>query len=155
MLYYRILICNNPLIISAASRTKSFKIKYYGEIMPTIVHFDIPADNSERAKKFYARLFGWKFEKPLKTVDYYLIETEDLKGEPGPGGGLGKREAKDQTIMNYIGVSSVDECLGKVEELGGKILMPKTVIPGWGYLAICMDTENNAFGLWEEQEEVE
>lgn len=121
--------------------------------MPTIYHFDIPADDLERAKNFYAKLFGWKFEKPLETMDYYLIENEGLEGERGPEGGLGKREAIDQKIMNYIGVSSVDKCLEKVEELGGKILMPKTVIPGWGYLAICMDTEDNTFGLWQEEEE--
>lgn len=120
--------------------------------MPTIVHFDVPADDPERAKKFYAELFGWKFEKPLETMDYYLIETEGLKGEPGPGGGLGKREMADQRIMNYIGVSSVDEYLVKIEELGGKILMQKTAVPGWGYLAICMDTENNTFGIWQDEE---
>ncbi|MDY9927000.1 hypothetical protein [Methanosarcina sp.] len=52
--------------------------------MPARVYFDIPADNSERTKKFYARLFGWKFEKPLETVDYYMIETVGLEWEPGP-----------------------------------------------------------------------
>ena len=44
------------------------------------------------------------------------METKDLDGKPGPGGGLGKRETADQRIVNYIGVSSVDECLSKVEE---------------------------------------
>ncbi|WP_048051484.1 VOC family protein [Methanosarcina soligelidi] len=123
--------------------------------MPTIVHFDIPADDSERAKNFYSRLFGWKFEKPLETMDYYLIETEGPKGESGPGGGLRKREGADQRIMNYIGVPSVDEYLEKVEKLGGRVPMPKTAIPGWGNLAICMDTENNAFGLWQDEEKSE
>lgn len=121
--------------------------------MPTIVHFDIPANDSERARNFYSRLFSWKFEKPLETMDYYLIETEGLKGEPGPGGGLGKRGAPDQRMMNYIGVPSVDEYLEKVEKLGGRVLMPKTAVPGWGYLAVCMDTENNIFGLWQDEEE--
>jgi len=121
--------------------------------MPTIVHFDIPADDLERAQSFYSRLFGWKFEKPIETMEYYLVETEDLEGNPGPGGGLGKREAADQRMMNYIGVTSVDEYLEKIEKLGGKVLMPKTAVPGMGYLAICMDTENNPFGIWEENEE--
>jgi predicted enzyme related to lactoylglutathione lyase len=120
--------------------------------MPTIVHFDIPADNPERAKSFYAKLFGWKFERPMEAMEYYLVETEDLEGKLGPGGGLGKRNTADQKIVNYIGVSSVDEYLLKVEKLGGKVLMPKTVVPGWGYLAICMDTENNTFGLWEDDD---
>jgi uncharacterized protein len=118
--------------------------------MPTIVHFDIPADNLERAKNFYAKLFGWKFQRPLEEMEYYLMETEDLDGKPGPGGGLGKRGTADQRIVNYIGVISIDEYLSKVQELGGKVLMPKSEVPGWGFLAICMDTENNTFGLWED-----
>lgn len=123
--------------------------------MPTIVHFDIPADDLERAKRFYARLFGWKFEKPIETMEYYLVDTEDLEGNPGIGGGMGKREMADQKIMNYIGVTSVDEYLAKIENLGGKVLMQKTAVTGMGYLAICMDTENNPFGLWEENQEAQ
>ncbi len=123
--------------------------------MPTIVHFDVPADDPERAKNFYIELFGWKFQKPIEGMEYYLVETEDLEGKPGPEGGLGKREAADQRIMNYIGVTSVEEYLAKVEKLGGKVIMPKTVVPGWGYLAICIDTENNTFGLWENDENIE
>ena len=59
--------------------------------MPTIVHFDVAADDTNRAKKFYERLFDWKMENPPGMTDYYLIETKDLKGERGVGGGLGKR----------------------------------------------------------------
>ncbi|RXA20229.1 VOC family protein [Methanosarcina sp. MSH10X1] len=120
--------------------------------MPTIVHFDIPADNTERAKNFYSSLFGWKYEKPFETMEYYLVSTEDLEGKPGLGGGLGERGTPDQRTMNYIGVSSVDEYLPKIEKLGGKVLMSKTAVPGMGYLAICLDTENNTFGIWEENE---
>jgi predicted enzyme related to lactoylglutathione lyase len=122
--------------------------------MPTIVHFDIPADDPARAKNFYGKLFGWKFEKPFGTMEYYLFDTQDLEGKPGVGGGLGKREKADEKMMSYIGVASIDEYLPKIEELGGKILAPKMPVPGWGYLAICMDTENNMFGLWEDNKEV-
>jgi predicted enzyme related to lactoylglutathione lyase len=118
--------------------------------MPTAVHFDIPPDDPERAKSFYAKLFGRKFERPMEPMEYYLMDTEDLEGKPGLGGGLGKRQSADQRIMNYIGVNSVDEYLLKVEKLGGKVLMPKTVVPGVGYLAICTVTENSTFGLWED-----
>ncbi len=118
--------------------------------MPTIAHFDLPADDLERAKKFYEKLFDWKFNQVPGPMPYYLIETADLGGNPGVGGGMGKRGAPDQRIMNYFGVSSVEESIAKVEKLGGKIIMPRTAVPGWGYLAICIDTENNTFGLWEE-----
>lgn len=120
--------------------------------MPAIVHFDIPADDPERAKNFYAELFGWKFQRPMEEMEYFLFGTEDLEGKPGARGGLGKRGTADQRIVNYIGVSSVEEYLSKVEKLGGKVLMGKTAVPGWGYLAVCTDTEDNTFGLWEEDQ---
>ncbi len=66
--------------------------------------------------------------------------------------GPGKRGTADQRMVNYTGISSVDEFLPKIEKLGGKVLIPKTVVPGWGYLAICTDTENNTFGLRENDE---
>jgi predicted enzyme related to lactoylglutathione lyase len=63
---------------------------------------------------------------------------------------MGKRGLPGQQVSNYIRVPSVEEYLAKVEELGRSIFMPKTAVPGWGYLAVCVDTENNTFGLWEE-----
>jgi predicted enzyme related to lactoylglutathione lyase len=120
--------------------------------MATIVHFDVPAEDQERAQKFYASLFDWKFEKMPGPMEYYGITTNDDSGKEGVGGGMGKRQAPGQGIVNYIGVSSVDESLKKVEKMGGKILMAKTAVPGFGYLALCLDTENNTFGLWETDE---
>jgi len=73
--------------------------------MATIVHFDLPADEPERAKTFYFSLFGWTFEPAPGFLDYYLIETTADDGSPGIGGGLGKRGMPDQKISNYIGVS--------------------------------------------------
>ncbi len=118
--------------------------------MPTIVHFDVAADDPTRAKKFYEGLFGWKMDNPPGMTDYYLIETQDLNGESGVGGGLGKRGEPGQRITSYIGVDSVEEYTAKVEKLGGKMVQRKMTVPGWGYLAICLDTEDNMFGLWQE-----
>ena len=111
--------------------------------MPNIVHFEIPADDIQRAKTFYANLFGWKIES-VPGMDYNMIDTYSA-----PGGGMMKRIHPDQQITGYIGVPSVDEYSAKVEQLGGKIIVPKKVIPGMGYFVICMDTENNTFGIWE------
>ena len=118
--------------------------------MPTIVHFDIGSEDPERARRFYEAVFGWKMESPPGMNDYYLIETRDSDGNPGVGGGLGKRGDPGQRITSYIGVSSIDEYVAKVEQLGGKVVMPRMAVPGWGYLAICFDTEDNMFGLWQE-----
>ena len=122
--------------------------------MPTIVHFDLPADDPERAKAFYEKLFDWKFEFLPIPVPYYLIETTDLNGNPGIRGGMTKKVESEEQISQFIGVESIDEYIEKVVELGGKILLPKTPVPAWGYLAVCFDTENNIFGLLEENKDV-
>jgi predicted enzyme related to lactoylglutathione lyase len=111
--------------------------------MTSIVHFEIPADDTERAKNFYSNLFGWNIAG-FPGMDYMMI---DVYG--APGGGMMKRMHPDQQIINYIGVPSVDEYAAKVEKLGGKIIVPKKAVPGMGYFIVCMDTENNPFGIWE------
>ena len=124
--------------------------------MPTIVHFEIPADDVERSKKFYSDLFGWKIEKWSGSADigmeYWTINTTDEKGNKALGGGMMKRQGPQQPIINHIDVKSVDEYSSKVQQLGGKVHVPKTAVPGMGYFAICLDTENNAFGIWETNE---
>lgn len=120
--------------------------------MPAIAHFDLPADDIDRAKEFYTELFDWKFEKVLGPMDYYFIETESLDGEKGVGGGMGLRGSPEQRITNFIEVASVEDYCTRVEKLGGTVLQPKMPVPDWGYLAVCMDTEENTFGLWEVDE---
>jgi len=113
--------------------------------MPTIVHFEIPADNVERARAFYSKLFGWEI-KEIPGMDYWMITTD---GEKPLGGGMMKRQNPGQTIVNYVDVPSVDKYATEIEKLGGKIIFPKTAIPEMGYFAICLDTEKNTFGIWE------
>jgi uncharacterized protein len=135
--------------------------------MPTTVHFEIPADNIERAKRFYTGIFGWKIEKwsSINTddsqltspatgqpIEYWTITTTDDKGNKALGGGMMKRQMPEHQVTNYIGVNSVDEYSSKVEKLGGKLVAPKHAVPGMGYFALCLDTENNAFGIWETNE---
>jgi len=118
--------------------------------MPTIVHFDLPADIPARAREFYTGLFGWKFIAPPGFPDFYLIETTDLEGKPALGGGMGKRGSPDQRIMNYIGVTSLEEYCRKVEQFGGTVIIPKMMVPKFGCMAVCRDTEGNSFGLWQD-----
>jgi predicted enzyme related to lactoylglutathione lyase len=118
--------------------------------MPTIVHFDISADDTARAKKFYSALFGWKFETYPGPIEYSLISTDNLDGTPGVGGGLGKRSDPSQRgVLNYYGVESIEVAMKKVRSLGGKIITEKMVVPRMGYMINCEDTEGNRFGLWE------
>lgn len=66
--------------------------------MATIVHFDLLAEDLERAKTFYSSLFGWNFEPAPGWTDFYLITTADADGSPGVGGGMGAQGAPDQKI---------------------------------------------------------
>jgi len=113
----------------------------------SIVWFEIPADNVERAKKFYGDLFGWKIEKFPGPMDYWHIDTGGADATPD-GGLLKRQNPGQQGITNYIGVESVDRFVAKVQKLGGKICMPKTAVSQMGYFAICQDPENNTFALW-------
>ena len=117
----------------------------------SIVWFEIPADNVERAKKFYGDLFGWKIEKFPGPMDYWHIDTGGADATPD-GGLLKRQNPGQQGITNYIGVESVDRFVAKVQKLGGKICMPKTAVSQMGYFAICQDPENNTFALWERNE---
>jgi predicted enzyme related to lactoylglutathione lyase len=118
-----------------------------GDIMAGIVWFEIPADDVGRAKTFYGSLFGWKMDKLPAPMEYWHADTGGSDGSPD--GGIMKRQSPQQTTTSYIGVESVDEYAAKVEALGGKIIVPKKAVPQMGYFAVCMDTENNAFGLWQ------
>jgi uncharacterized protein len=121
--------------------------------MPTIVHFDIPADDVERAKKFYTDLFGWKMEKWSEArtgdMEYWTVTTTDESGNKGLDGGIMKRQNPQHQVTNSIDVKSVDEYSSKVQQLGGKVVYPKMAITGTGYFAGCLDTEGNSFGIFE------
>jgi predicted enzyme related to lactoylglutathione lyase len=120
--------------------------------MSTIVHFEIPSDDIERSKKFYNELFGWNFERSLSSlpgIEYWLVTTVDDKGNKALTGGMMKRLMPEQGLINYVDVKSVEEYSAKVEQLGGRVISPKMAVPGWGYFAICGDTENNGFAIFE------
>src|ERR1700733_1121759 len=92
----------------------------------SIIHFEIPADDVARAKKFYEKALGWKISDPWK-MDYFIVETKD-KGKDGINGGMTKRKMPDQPFMNYISVESIDASMKKIEKAGGAVAMPKMEI---------------------------
>ena len=63
------------------------------------------------------------------------------------GGGMMKRLYPEHQITNYIDVKSIDEYSSKIQKIGGKVVVPKMAVLKMGYLAICLDTENNTFGI--------
>ena len=132
--------------MSTKTKTKPKAVKK-NRAAASIVWFEIPADNPERAKKFYGSLFGWNIKVFPGMTEYWHIDTGG--GDDTPDGGMIARKHPEQPITNYVSVKSVTKSMAKVEKLGGKVCMPKTAVPQMGYFAICQDTENNTFALWE------
>lgn len=115
--------------------------------MPRVVHFEINADDPERAGKFYEKVFGWNINRWEGPTEYWLIETGE-QGEPGIDGAIMRREQQCTTI-NTIEVPSYDEFAKNVVQAGGQVVTPKQPIPGVGYHSYCLDTEGNVFGILE------
>jgi len=114
--------------------------------MPKVIHFEIAAEDPERAKAFYEKVFGWKIKK-WGSMDYWLI-TAGKKKEAGINGAVMKRVKKESTI-NTISVPSHDEFAKKIKAAGGKQVSKKSKIPGVGLFSYCQDTEGNVFGILE------
>jgi predicted enzyme related to lactoylglutathione lyase len=120
----------------------------------TVVHFEIPFEEQGRATSFYRQLFGWEITG-IPEMDYWMINTVpvDERGlplEPGVNGGMMRRVVPEQQIIMYIAVESVDECVEQAIELGGSVIVPKTVIPGMGWFAHLADTERNPIGIFQD-----
>lgn len=117
----------------------------------TIVHFEIPANDPEKLSAFYKSLFGWTIQKDesIPQMSYWIIQTKAKEDDAGVNGGIYTKADPNQRPVNYINVESIAEYSNKISQLGGKITMPKMEVPGHGWLAVALDPEGNAFGLWE------
>jgi predicted enzyme related to lactoylglutathione lyase len=115
-----------------------------------VVHFDIYADDVERAIAFYQKVFGWTIQK-VDWMDYWLIKTGE--GEPGIDGGLGKRTnptTGDIPQFGYtctVDVLDVNAVFEAALAAGGTEVHKPDTIPGVGYIAYVRDTEGNHVGL--------
>ena len=122
--------------------------------MGKVVHFEIPFDDKKRAMKFYADAFDWKLTD-MAEMSYVMAETapvgdNQLPKEPGAiNGGLFQRPKEAPNTVVYVGVESIEAVLKKVASSGGKVVTPKTPIPGMGAFARVSDTEGNVVGLYE------
>ena len=134
--------------MSKTSKTKRKTVA----IPASLVWFEIPADNVQRARAFYGKLFGWKIKQFTGAMKgpYWHIDTGGH--DKSPDGGMMPRQCPEQGITNYINVASANKAAEKVKKLGGKVLMEKTAVSGMGYFVVCQDTEKNAFALWERDE---
>jgi predicted enzyme related to lactoylglutathione lyase len=111
-----------------------------------LVHFEVPADDTNRALGFYNGLFGWSFQDFEGPIEYHLTRvsarTRGALHRADQGGGI-------PGIYVYFATEDIGEGVRRVRELGGAAEEPGAV-PGMGWYARCADTEGNQFGLWQD-----
>jgi predicted enzyme related to lactoylglutathione lyase len=120
----------------------------------TIIHFEIPANDLEKIKSFYEKVFGWNIVQAPGPIEYWVIQTvpTDPKGmllRPGVNGGMYKRQVPESKPINYFSVESISDFLDKIVKHGGKVTQPKQEVPEVGWIAAAEDPEGNAFALIE------
>lgn len=126
--------------------------------MDRVVHFEIPVDDTGRAKEFYGSVFEWQLVDAdmgggnvyttLMTVP--VDEKTRIPREPGAiNGGLMQRSKDTPAPVITIGVDAIDDTLKKIEAGGGSIVQPRTQISEMGAFAYFKDSEGNVVGLWE------
>jgi predicted enzyme related to lactoylglutathione lyase len=125
--------------------------------MPKVVHFEIPAEDLDRAKNFYGSVFGWKLETmPMPGGEYTSVittpvdEQTQVPNQPGAiNGGMMQRDERTPSPVITIDVEGIDDALKEIEASGGTTVTPRTAIPGMGAFAYFKDPEGNVLGLWE------
>jgi hypothetical protein len=119
-----------------------------------VIHFEVPADDLERARAFYAAAFGWKLQD-MPGMDYTLVSTvatdeQGMPAEPGAiNGGMAKRQPPLTSPVITIEVADIDAALQKVSELGGSVAQGSQPVGDMGFAAYINDTEGNTIGLWQ------
>ena len=104
------------------------------------VHFEIPAQDTTRAREFYGNLFGWQFDSMEGPTEYHMTRLGEDTGAAVFPGDTG-------AIRIYFEVDDINAGAARVNELGGKADDPQPV-PGMGWFATGTDTEGNPIGLW-------
>lgn len=125
--------------------------------MDKVVHFELPVDNADRAKKFYKEAFAWETndvpEMHYITVTTVEMDKNHMPKEPGAiNGGMFKRGEGDG-LVSYpsfaIEVKNIDEAIKKIKNAGGLIMKEKMAVGDIGWMSYFKDTEGNILSVWE------
>jgi uncharacterized protein len=108
-----------------------------------IVHFEIPADDTEQGREFWGSLFGWEFEAYPGPSEYHMTRISDQSGAAITNMEPGKRGTRA-----YFDVDDINAGAARVKELGGEADDPMAV-PNMGWFSTCRDPHGNEFGLWQ------
>ena len=122
--------------------------------MSRVVHFEIQADDVERAKTFYAAAFDWSFEDYGQFTGSPLGNLTGPEDEPGINGGLLQRPAPAPAVgqgtnafVCTIGVGDYDETERRILDAGGQVALAKMALTGMAWQGYYLDTEGNTFGI--------
>ena len=113
--------------------------------MGRVVHIELPAENPKRALAFYKAALGWGITKWEGPMDYWLVSTGQ-QDAPGIDGAIMRREGPGAVERCTVDVESLDNTIAAITAAGGKIILPKTPVPGVGWLVYFEDTEGNVLG---------
>jgi predicted enzyme related to lactoylglutathione lyase len=110
----------------------------------TIVHFELPASDADRAAGFWSGVFGWSFgDSGMPGMDYRMADVGGGQGAAiYPGGNAGSGP------IVYFETDDIEQSIARVRELGGQA-EDKAPVPGHGWFSPCQDTEGNRFSLWQ------
>ena len=115
--------------------------------MAKVVHFEIPADDPQRASTFYHDALGWEISR-FGDEPYWLVQA-GADDEPGANGALVGREGVHRSPVVIVGVQDIDKVLSRVESCGGQVAQGKLPVPGLGWSAYVLDSEGNMIGLFQ------
>ena len=112
-----------------------------------LVHFELPAQDTTRARGFWSGVFGWDFgDSAMPDFEYYMVQTA-----PDQGGAVYPVQGGEQGPIVYFDTDDGDASIAKVRELGGQA-DDKQPIPHIGWFSRCTDTEGNSFSLYQSDE---
>lgn len=124
--------------------------------MNSVVHFEITADDTNRAKKFYGDVFSWKFNEMTGDYGTYIVcQTVDTDEQGMPkrkgaiNGGMMPKDATAKHTILTVAVDDIKDTLEKVKDSGGKVVSEPAPIPGVGTYARIEDSEGNIVSLLE------
>jgi uncharacterized protein len=126
--------------------------------MNPVVHFEMPADDTDRMADFYNQAFGWQTKKLGEEMGNYVLVTTadtDEKGTPREAGKIngGFYPKKDEWPAQYpsvvIAVDDISDAMNKIKKAGGNVLGEPMEIPGYGLYVSFFDTEGNRVSIME------
>jgi hypothetical protein len=122
--------------------------------MNPVVHFEMPAVNNTRVKKFYKKVFGWKMQQLGPEMGNYVLANTspvDKKGmhkrKGAINGGFYKKGTTGQVPHLVIAVNDIKNHITVVRRAGGKVLGNPMEIPGIGLFVMIKDSEGNRVAM--------